>query len=131
MTNAKVSPLKKVSLAIAAASCQDLVKSADEHLFLFIYGAASGGLCPFEIELAGKHSGEVLTFNLNQDDVCDFFGHLFMSLRNSLSLHILPQQLYFRVAINVVERAEDIEIITAMKEYLGSGCGGGCDCGCH
>ena len=131
MTNTKVSPLKKVSLAIAAASQQDTVESAEEHQFSFIYGAASGGLCPFERKLADRHSGEALDFKLNQDEVHDFFGHLCMPLKSSLALHILPQQLHFRVAINMVEKAEDFEIVTAMKEYLGSGCGGGCDCGCH
>lgn len=131
MTNTKVSPLKKVSLAVAAASQQDAVESAEEHLFSFIYGAASRGLCPFEIQLADRYPGETLDFKLNRDDVHDFFGHLFMSLKSSLALHILPQQLHFHVAINLIEKAEDFEIVTAMKEYLGSGCGGGCDCGCH
>lgn len=131
MTPIKISPLTKVSLAVAATSRQNSVESAEEHLFSFIYGAASGGLSPFEIHLADKYSGEVLDLELNRDEVHDFFAHLFIHLKNTLALHILPQQLYLHIAINTVEKAEDVEIITAMKEYLGGGCGGGCGCGCH
>lgn len=131
MTMTKISPLKKVSLAVTAAYQQDSAELAEERYFSFIYGAASGGLCPFEIQLADKRPGEALDLALNQNEIHDFFGHLLMSLKNSLALHILPQQLHLRVAINTVEKAEDFEIITAMKEYLGSGCGGGCACGCH
>ncbi len=131
MTNMKISPLKKVSLAVAFAFQKDTVESAEEHPLTFIYGAASGGLSPFERQLADKHSGEAFDFTLNQDDLSDFFGHLFRPLRNSLALQVLPPELHFRVVINMIESAEDFEIITAMKEYLDSGCGGGCGCGCH
>ena len=140
MADVKVSPLKKVSLDVSAASSLDVAQSADKHLFSFIYGAASGGLCPFEIELANRHSGELFDLTLSQDEIHDFFGHLFISLKHSLSLHILPPQLCLNVAINAVEKAEDIEVISAMKEYIGSGCGGGgrwrvgpagCGCGSH
>ena len=131
MTNTKISPLKKVSLAFSTVSRQDPLELGEQHLFTFIYGAASGGLSPFEIQLADRHSGEMLQLHLGQDDIRDFFSHLFLPLKNRLALHILPQQLHLHVAINQVETAEDFEIVTAMKEYIGSSCGGGCDCGCH
>jgi hypothetical protein len=131
MAESNISPLKKVSLSIADASGQGNIDVAKKHHFHFIYGAASDGLCPFEIQLADRYPGEVLDIRLNLEEIHDFFGHLFFTLKNSLNRHILPSQLHLLVAIDAVEQAEDSEIITAMKEYLGGSCGGSCGCGCH
>jgi hypothetical protein len=131
LTIMKITPLKKVSLAVTAGLQQDSGKKAEEHLFSFIYGAASQGLCPFEIQLADRFSGEKFELKLNRDEIHTFFGHLFIYLQRGLVQQILSQQLLFRITINAVEEAEDIEIVSAMKEYLSGGCGGDCGCGCH
>lgn len=131
MINTKISPLKKVSLAVVVTSRQDDLESGKEHLFSFIYGAASDGLCPFERQLVERRPGETFQLDLGSMDIHDFFGHLLVPLQRRLELHILPQQLQLRIAVDKVEKAEDYEIVKAMKHYLGSGCGGSCDCGCH
>ncbi len=132
MTTAKISPLKKVSLTIGKGPNQAPFDSGEERVFSFIYGAASGGFCPFESHLADKHCGETLELSLSQEEVYEFFGHLFMPLKNCLDLHIMPPLLHLSVAVTTVEPAEDLEVITAMKDYLGSSvCGGGCGCGCQ
>jgi hypothetical protein len=128
----KVSPLTKISLTVAAnAPGKNSPEPTAECLFSFIYGAASGGLCPFEIHLADRHAGEAFDLTVNQNDFRDFFGHLSMPLQTCLNRQILPLQLHLRITINSVEKANDFEVVKAMKEYLGSGCGGGCGCGCH
>lgn len=129
MTN--VSPLTKISLTVASAPGKNALELTEERLFSFIYGAASGGLSPFEIQLADRHVGEAFDLTVNQNEIHDFFGHLFMPMKNCFDQMILPVQLKLRITIKSVEKANDLEIIKAMKEYLGSGCGGGCGCGCH
>lgn len=130
MANSKISPLQKVTLAIGAAPRQEEVSLSAEGGFSFIFGAAPRGLCQFENKLAEHHSGENVSFSLTQEQIHEFFGHLFLPLKTYLQMEIMAQLLFFKVKIIRVEEPEQREIIAAMKDYLGGGCGG-CGCGCH
>ena len=131
MTSSEIIPLQKVTLAIGAAPSEDRVLLPADEFFTLVFGAAPRGLCQFESRLAERHSGETIAFSLRQEQVHEFFGHLFMPLKTYLKLEIMPQLLFFEVEIIKVEEPEQREVISAMKDYLGGGCGGGCDCGCH
>jgi hypothetical protein len=130
---ATIKVLKKVTLSLSAASA--VGESGNGKLtgspvsFEFIYGLASDGLCPFESALQDKRAGESLTLTVPTAETQEFFGHLFLPLRQALDLQIMPQTLALKVEITAVIDAGNREVVQALAKS-GSGCGGSCDCGC-
>ncbi len=121
---ATIQALKKVTLSVTAESAD-----SDPVSLTFIFGIASNGLCPFELALQDKGEGERLSFTVTDSEVHDFFGHLFLPLRQALGLQIMPKTLSLNVAITAVKDADSREVVQSMAK-AGSGCGGSCGCGC-
>jgi hypothetical protein len=130
---ATIKGMKKVTLSLTAGSADGESENANltgsPVIFDFIYGLASGGLCPFESGLYEKRAGESLTLTVSAAECQDFFGHLFLPLRQALGLQIMPQTIVLKAEITAVNDADHREVVQALAK-TGSGCGGSCDCGC-
>ncbi len=126
----KISSLKKVHLHLSISDKKKRNINTDPKPFSFIYGCASTGLNPFELELAEKKEGDELSLEIPSSELPEKLGHLVQPIRHALNLQILPQELSLQIAITKVEPASQREIIQAMAGSLGSSCGGSCDCGC-
>ena len=126
----KVSNLKKVHVNLSLTDNQKNIIGVGIKHFAFIYGCASTGLNPLEIELADKMDGDELALKINSSELPAMLGHLHQPIRHALNLQILPQEINLLIAVDKVEEASEREIIQAMAGSLGSGCGGNCDCGC-
>lgn len=128
---AVISNLKKIGLKIRAGDGKEghVFSSADP--FTFIFGAASEGLCAFEILLDGKAIGERVSVTADQSEMTEVFGHLHRPLIHFLGLPVQPQRLHVEASVAGIEEATEKEIIQAMAAAVAGGCGGGCGCGCH
>ena len=127
---ATVQPLKKVTLSLVAGNDSGKNNLTDSPVhFEFIYGLASGGLCPFEGALHDKAPGETLTLKIPTSDAQQYFGHLFLPLRQALGLHIMPAMIHLQIEITAVKDAENREVVQYLAK-ASSGCGGSCGCGC-
>ena len=130
---ATITALKKVTLSLSAASAGS--ESGNANLtsapvsFEFIYGLARDGLCPFESGLQDKRVGESMALTVPTAETHEFFGHLFLPLRQALGLQIMPQTIALNVEITAVIDADSREVVQALAQS-GSGCGGSCGCGC-
>ena len=122
---ATIQVLKKVTLSLLAESA-----GRDPVPFEFIYGVGSGGLCPFENALHDKRAGQVVTLTVSGHEARDFFGHLFVSLRQVLGLQVMPKTITLNVEIIDINEADNREVVQSLAK-ASSGCGGGsCGCGC-
>lgn len=119
-----IQSLKKVTLLLTTGS-----NTSEPVSFTFIYGIASGGLCPFEQTLQDKKEGENLNLTVTDSEVQHYFSHLFLPLRQALGLTIMPKILSLRVAISAVKDADNREVVQSLAKAA-SGCGGSCGCGC-
>jgi hypothetical protein len=123
---ATIQHLKKVTLALNASNDSD-----ESAILEFVYGIATTGLCPFESELYDKGEGESLNFTISASEGHEFFGHLFMPLRQALGLQIMPEQVVLKVGIAAVADADNREVVQSLAKALaGCGHGGSCGCGC-
>lgn len=123
---ATIQHLKKVTLALKASH-----DSSEPAIFVFIYGIASTGLCPFESALYDKGVGESLDFTISASEGHDFFGHLFLPLRQALGLQIMPEKIILKVEVITVADADNREVVQSLaKAQSGCGHGGSCGCGC-
>lgn len=123
---ATIQPLKKVALTLNASNGSD-----EPAVFDFIYGIASSGLCPFENALYDKGEGENLNFTVSASESHEFFGHLFLPLRQALGLHIMPEKIVLRIEVTAVTDADNREVVQSLAKAV-AGCGhdGSCGCGC-
>ena len=126
----RISSLKKVHLHLSISDKKKRSICKAPQPFVFIYGCASTGLNPFELELADKMEGEKLQMELKTSELAGKLGHLHQQMRHALGVQILPSELKLQVKIGKVENADEREIIQAIAGSLGSSCGGNCDCGC-
>lgn len=123
---ATIQNLKKVTLALRASH-----DSAEPAMLEFIYGIASTGLCPFESALYDKGEGENLSFTISASEGHEFFGHLFLPLRQALGLQIMPEKLDLKVGVKNVADADNREVVQSLaRAQSGCGHGGSCGCGC-
>ena len=123
---ATIQNLKKVSLALYTS------ENIDEPAILeFIYGIASTGLCPFESELYDKAEGESLNLTIPASEGHEFFGHLFLPLRQALGLQIMPVNKVLKDEVTAIVDADNREVVQSLAKAL-AGCGhdGSCGCGC-
>lgn len=127
-----IKPMMKINLTFTAATGPGKSETPLDHSdYEFVFGIGSGGLTPFEYELAEKQIGDLLDFHLRQTEMRAFFEHLYPPV---LGLFLDYPELYLSVRINSVEKARNREIIKAMAEMTsrteGScSCGGSCGCG--
>lgn len=119
-----IQSLKKITLLLTAGGTSSVPVS-----FTFIYGIASNGLCPFEQALLDKKEGEKLKLTVTDSEAHHFFSHLFLPLRQTLGLAIMPKILSLQVTISAVGDADNREVVQSLAKAA-SGCGGSCDCGC-
>ena len=130
---AVIKPMMKVNLTFRAGVTPDEMNIPLEHPdFEFVFGIGSGGLTPFEYELADLDAGDHIDIQLRDRDTHRFFEHLYPSVRG---LFLDRSELFLNVRVTTVGPAEGREIIKAMAEMTarsegGGGCGGGCGCGC-
>lgn len=99
--------------------------------FEFIFGAASRGLTPFELDLHGRDSGETLELSVPGTKTHDYFGHLHNKVFKNRRFSILPESFLVKARIIDVRVSEEREIVQAIAHSLSHTCGNGsCDCGC-
>lgn len=132
---ATIEPLKKVTLSLLAGNggseTEKYSLTGSPVNFQFIYGVASGGLCPFEAALHDKAIGEDLTIAVSSGEAHEFFGHLFSPLYRALGVQIIPETITLHAEVTAVADAESQEIVRSLAKALASGgCGGSCGCGC-
>lgn len=130
-----IQALKKVTLSVQAGTeAAGFGLTPSPAKMTFIYAVASDGLSPFEVALGEKSSGDQLSFSLSGSEVVEFFGNLFPVLRQTIGLHLLPENLFLHIEILSVADPENREVVQALAGSLAhGGCGGGggsCDCGC-
>lgn len=124
---AKVAPLTKVSLSLAAGSAADRMDLTPDPLPLtFVYGIGKEGLTPFEYELSEATAGGSVSFSVPRHQLDSFFEHVFLplpALDHAETIH-------FNVRIERVSPPSSREVIKAMAEAA-EGCSCGCGCGGH
>ncbi len=119
--------LKKIELSLHFEAQPE---GADICQLSFIYGLSRSGLCPFEEALHQKKMGESLLLVIPRNGLPEFFGHLYPELCGKLKLPGDAADLVLNVSVKAIETPEDREIVQAMAQSVGHGCGGSCDCGC-
>jgi len=126
-----IAPMMKVQLNFRAGTGPDRMDIPLENPgFEFIFGIGTGGLTPFEHQLAELSVGDKITLQLQQEDAQHHFEHLFPPVRG---LFLDRPDLFLEVALAGVGPADSREVIRAMAEMTAhgeGGCGGGCGCGC-
>lgn len=123
----KVGNLKKITLSLQAGTSQDTTNLTPKHPGLeFIFGLGSGGITPFEYELADKAEGAGVLIHLEKEVFYSFFEHINPPL---MDLFNVRDDVYLKVKINAVTPAENREIVKAMADIAAHG-GAGCDCSC-
>ncbi len=125
-----VSNLKKITVVVRdnGSGSASSVKGTP---FSFVYGAASSGLSPFEVQLAECSVNERFAINIDQQDLTAYFGHLLRPLLLEMDVPVLPQRLELEVEVAEIADPPQREIVQAMAAAAGGGCGGGCGCGCQ
>jgi hypothetical protein len=122
--NAKVGPLKKITLILEAGRQPVTMDLTREPVsYNFIYGTGIQGLSPFEFALADKRAGDVLNLHLRGEEIPSFFQHLFIP---QLAVLDGVGAFYLRVRVVEVSEPDQREIIKAMAEA--AACGDSC-CG--
>lgn len=125
-----VQEMKKVKLAILLGDAPEKQNLTDVPVdFEFIYGLGADGLVPFEVALGGKCVGEVVQLTVAADKAPQYFDRLWWPIRQVLSLHPLPQALFFHLTVLAVGDADNREVVQELARSTG-GCGGSCGCGC-
>ena len=123
----KVENLKKITLSIQAGTSQDTMDLTPKYPKIeFIFGLGSGGMTPFEYELADRSEGQSVLLHLKKEALHSFFEHLNPPL---MDLFDGRDEVYLKVNINAVTAAANREIVKAMAAMASHG-GAGCDCGC-
>jgi len=119
-----VGPLRKISLLLEAGTGPDKRDlTAGPIAFEFIFGVGSGGLSPFEFQLANMKEGDGLSLRIRGEEVVDLLQHLLIPSLTALESVVA---FYLKVKIVRVKEADPKEVIKAMAE-AGS-CGDSC-CG--
>jgi hypothetical protein len=118
----RVDHLKKVTLNLEVrADSKNPVREPAEVEFIF--GIGSGGLTPFEYELADREEGEEILLRIQHSTIPQVFQHLPILPRH------LPEELdpvYLKVRVVKVAKADQREVIKALAEI--AECGDQC-CG--
>ena len=123
--NAKVGPLKKITLILEAGMEPETMDLTREPVsYDFIYGIGMQGLSPFEFALSDKRAGDILDFRLRGEEMLSFFQHLSIP-----QLTVLEGVSSFHLKVQVVGITEpdQREIIKAMAEAAERGD----SCCCH
>ena len=115
----KIALLKKVHLSLEAGNSLDSMDLTPSPIrFDFIFGLGSGGLTPFEYELAEREVGETFALAVPKGRIPDMFGHLWPYLP---SFPGDVETLYLKVHLIGLSSADQREIIKALAESAESG----------
>ena len=125
--NEKIDGLKKVSFSIEAGRNPESMDLSSEPLvFQMVVGLGTDGYTPFEYELLGKETDDMIQMEIRGGNLREIFGHLDVPLpkkARALSSFSL------KATVRGVETANPTEVVRAMARNVG-GCGGDC-CGNH
>lgn len=118
-----VEHLKKITLELRAGT--------REAPFEFIIGAASDGLCPFEINLLHKTVGDRFHLSIPRAMTAPTFAHLHLPLCRALALEDPLEALDLAITVVSVAEPAPREVVRALAQATEQhGCGGDCGCGC-
>jgi len=127
----KIGSLHKITLALILENDDAAIPAKGPAMIEMIFGIGIGGLTPFELALEGKTVGDMLRMKVSANQADAFFGNLFQNLRMHLDLQLVPAEMSFLVEVKDVMQANNSEVVKALAQSGGHGCGGGsCDCGC-
>ena len=129
----KIEYLSTVSLEVApgGGSTQREKRPTAPESLEFIFGIASSGLSPFEQAIQYKSSGDHIEVAIEASKAPNYFGHFYKQLCSYMPLGIIPETFDLTFIVADVKKSEEKDIVKAMAQSLGHGCGGGgCDCGC-
>lgn len=124
---AKVEPLRKVTLSLAAGRTPDTMDLNTQLTpYEFIFGLGTQGLTPLEYELAEKIEGDEILFCLEPDKIKKTFEHLPMPF---FRLPSDVDSFYLKTRIMKIVPADKREIIKGLAgiancDDCGCGCGG-------
>lgn len=126
----KIENLKKLRLFLTAGTSSGVADLEwPESEFEFIFGLGSGGISPFEYDLAEKTIGDEVVVHLSRQTFHDYLMHL----QFQLPVHRLFEDrdsFYLTIRVDAIEQADNREIVKTMAELAGHGNGCGCGCGC-
>ena len=115
----KVGPLKKIHLSLEAGTIHDSMDLTPSPVqFDFIFGLGTGGLTPFEYELAEKEVGETITLAVPKGQIPDLFGHLWPYMP---AFPGNVETLYLKVHLIGLSSPDQREVIKALAENAESG----------
>jgi len=128
----KIDNLSKVGLEIQfKSSAAPSTDSGAPIILDFIYGVASSGLSLLEQKLYQKEVGTSIQMSIPRASAAEAFGHAYTSFCKSLTKRVVPDMLELTITVISVSNAQEREVIQAIAQSVGHGCGGGsCDCGC-
>lgn len=133
VTVMKIEYLRKVSLEIEIDGnpVRGVTSTRESEPLHFIFGVASGGLSPFEQAIHYKSSGDQVKLSVEAESAPSYFGHIYKQLCSQMVLGIIPESFDITFTITDVKKSEEKEVVQALAQSVGHGCGGGgCDCGC-
>jgi hypothetical protein len=124
--------LKKITLSLSTGIGPGKSDTSGSPLsFVFIYGVASDGLCPFENALHDKGEGERLVVRIKAADAHEYFGHLCHPLCQILGNQLPDGTIELDIAVTSITDADDREVVqAAARALVHGGCGTSCGCGC-
>lgn len=128
-----ISMLKKVRLGLEIFDPKETAPQAGSPTELsFIYGAASDGLSPFEVELNEKKEGDLFSISLPSAGGRKYFCHLYFLILEAVGLMALPDPLHLKISVTSVDTPENREVVRFIAQSVSheGGCGGDCGCGC-
>jgi len=118
--------LKKVTVTFKVATESGQAGPVYRALdFDFIYGVGVGGLCPFELQLAGKAVDESVSLRLDRNRIGVFFEHLRPPITGLFGHR---DHIVISATVRRIEAAQTREIVRAVAASAGGE--GGCNCGC-
>jgi hypothetical protein len=110
----KIGALKKITLSLEAGRTPDHMDlTARSSVFDFIFGLGSGGLTPFEFELADKALGEEINLYLKREEIPQVFQHVILP---PLDIPESVHSLYLKMKVMRVVPATQREVIRALAD---------------
>jgi hypothetical protein len=113
-TEDKISALKKITLSLEAGTTDHSMDlSPQPLLFEFIFGLGTGGLTPFEFQLAGKTPGDEIRLHLKRQEIPQVFQHLIIP---PLNIPEHWESFYLRVRVIKMIPADQREVVKALAD---------------
>jgi len=124
----KVDSLKKIELLLEAGTSPNKMDLTSQPVnCVFIFGIGSGGLTPFECELANKKTGDKMILNIERSQMPSRFGPMAQFIMDNIETR---DSFYLKVEIGNIAATDNREIVRAIAENLKHGDACECGCGC-